>query len=81
MGDLICSDGLSLSDFSARLEMLMLLDSPILSAGAVGGLGVMYPLQTSDFSSLFNAFPPFFCFPGLVIVIMSTETSPVTPSV
>lgn len=26
-------------------------------------------------------FPPFFCFPGGVIVLMSTETSPVTPSV
>lgn len=39
MGKLICSDGLSLSDFSPWVEMHTPLDSPSLSAGAVEGLG------------------------------------------
>ena len=42
----------------------------------------MYPFEAFDFSSLFSIFPPFFlCFPGGVIVLMSTETSLVAPSV
>lgn len=39
MGNLICSDGLSLSDFSRWVGMLVPLDSHSLSAGAGGGLG------------------------------------------
>ena len=39
MENLICSDGLSLSEFSPCVEMLIPLDSPSLFAGAVRGLG------------------------------------------
>lgn len=42
---------------------------------------MMYLVQAFDFFSLFSIFPPpFFCFPGGVIVLMSTETSLVAPS-
>lgn len=80
MGNLICSDGLSLSDFSPRVKMLMPLDSPSLAAAA--WVCMMYPFQAFDFSSVFNIFPLFLCcFPGGVIVLMSVEASLVTPSV